>query len=145
MTPKATTWNGHVTPVISAKHADDDGGKAEPQEVHAREHELQHEQHHAQDEPVPDPEAGEIGEKPLHVVRLPKRRPVSGPDQVCGTLPWRPPRAEGVGCPAAPLLLKASFVISARPASDPITAEDSSGIIRIFWFGDLAMASSAFT
>ena len=34
--------------------ADDDGGQPEPQEVHARHDDLQDEQHHGQDEPVPD-------------------------------------------------------------------------------------------
>ena len=65
--------------------------------------------------------------------------------QACGTLPWRAPRPDGAGWPPAPFGLNASLVISASPASDPITAEASSGIIRIFWFGDLAIASSAFT
>ena len=46
---------------------------------------------------------------------------------------------------AWPFQIVAFAVISASPASDPITADASSGIIKIFWFGDLAMASSAFT
>ena len=39
----------------------------------------------------------------------------------------------------------ASPVIWARPASEPITDEASSGIMMIFVFGALASASSAFT
>src|SRR5262249_34431018 len=67
--------------------------------------------------------------------------------QVFGTLlpPERVTGREPGPAPLAPLLPNASPVISARPASEPIRLEASSGSISTFWFGALASASSAFT
>jgi hypothetical protein len=59
---------------------------------------------------------------------------------VDGTLPDE--RVSGRAPGPAPFLPNASLVISARPASEPMTLDASSGIIRTFWFGDLASASS---
>ena len=58
-------------PVANASDADDDGGKPEPQEVHAGDDGLQDEQQHGQDQPVPDPEAEEEWRQGLACVRLP--------------------------------------------------------------------------
>jgi hypothetical protein len=58
--------------------ADDDGGDAEPEKMHAGQDCLQGEQHRAQDEPIPGTEAGEQREQGGHGVspggaRLPRR------------------------------------------------------------------------
>ena len=89
------------------------------------------------------PKPAKKAKKPLHIVGLPN---TPGTElRFVARCPGVALRAAGAGCPAAPFGLNASLVISASPASDPITADASSGIIRIFWFGDLAIASSAFT
>lgn len=38
---------------------------------------------------------------------------------------------------------KVDFAISAMPASEPISDAASTGSIRSFWFGDIAIFSSA--
>ena len=95
MTPKAMIWHGQAMPVASARMPTTTAASPNHRKCTPGNDGLQHEQQHGQDQPVPDPEAEEEGEKPLHVVVLSPTADAAWQTwaQACGTLPWR--RAAG--------------------------------------------------
>src|SRR3990172_11283179 len=127
MTPKATTWEGQAMPVakVSAPTtmaARPNQRKCTPGTTVSRINSSTAAMNQFQG---PKP-----ANKPNSVCILPHLlAPPPGegdPTQVMGTLARDPDRGPGVGA-AIPFLPNASLVISARPASEPITAEASSG------------------